>query len=595
MTSKRIRAMIAAVGSPRELNYTTHVSPELGFIYFATPIVACSTIKATLNLAVARRLGLAVPGADFRTIHNRDANPLKRPRDIGMDRFEAMLADPAVVKFALVRDPADRLVSAFAKKLRGQGPFVRKLLAHLGLPPQGPSPFATPDDFAAALAADPALLMLDEHWRPQRRQVFFDHIPDLRVVLLDDLEAELPNLLDPIFGGGRWHLVDSVALKPGNSAANRRPATLTEAGREAVAQAYTEDVAMLSEVRDRQTAPAPVPAAKPRAADGTRPQLILHIGMGKTGTSAVQAALAEGGAALAAQGAAYLGMWFALPGEDRAGWEDNAAFLRQPLEALARFGAAWRDALLARVRSEGLQSLVLSNESLVGAPAALQALLGPVREAFDVRAICYARDPFAWLPSAYAQWGLRDRHKGGEPDDYATGARRVVRHYRGVVEWAERMPELLELRPYDGVTDIVADFAAAAGLELPPLTDRVWPSPEPAELIARARYSAGFPERIEADRFDRRVLAEGRAVPSIEALAARHLDTSATAAIVAENAAIFDRIARDCGLELRGAAGPRSGAPDRAALRDRLLDYLLELTLDQARRIEALEARLAGG
>lgn len=613
--SARIQAMIGEVTSARELNYTTHISPELGFIYFATPACGCSTLKAMLNRATARALDLPLPSLDFKVIHDREANPLKRPRDIGMARFEAMLADPDVVKFAFIRDPAARLRSAFAKKLRRPSPFTRKVRVHLGQQGPKPPPYADADAFAAAVAEDPGLLALDEHWRPQRRQVFFDHVPDLQICFLEDFDRDVPPLFDGLFGGGGWEVVDAVGLNPGNSADNRKAPPLSAEALAAVRKAYAGDYAMIDTVRARRgeetaapaqpamqspvQSPAQATAPAPVSATEEKLRLILHIGMGKTGTSAVQAALAKAQAdgRLAKQRAAYLGMWFALPdGKDGAvGWERNSAFLRRSKEQLAEFGTRWGEALLEQAKTDGVDTFLLSNESLVGAAPAMAALLGALKGRFAISAICYVRDPYLWLPSAYAQWGIRDRHKGGEPDDFITGARRVVRHYKGVLGWHDLLPEFLTLRGYDGVADIVTDFAQATGLLLPKSADRVWASPEPAEQLARLRYSAGFPDRIAADRFEQRVLADGRNVPSIEALIARHLDPSDTEAVVAENGAVFDRIASECGVELRGAGGKRAAVPDSEALRARLLDYLLELTLDQARRIEVLEEAVKAG
>lgn len=39
-------------------------------------------------------------------------------------------------------------------------------------------------------------------------------------------------------------------------------------------------------------------------------KIVFHIGMGKTGTSSIQAALSQNAGELRKQGALYLGMWF---------------------------------------------------------------------------------------------------------------------------------------------------------------------------------------------------------------------------------------------------------------------------------------------
>lgn len=252
----RLAGMAALVGGERDFNYTVHIAEDPAFVFFSNPICACSTLKMSLNLSVARARGdtafrIDTPAA----IHDRGANLLLTPRQLGYARFEAMLDDPGVAKFAFVRSPESRFLSAWRKKLSRETNFTRKVRAHLGIGPQvALADFLTLDAFAAGVAADPALRDLDEHWRLQRRQIFFDLVPDLDVGFVDAFDTDAARILGGLFGPGGYVIRDAVALNPANaSGARRNPGPgLSDAARAHVAAAYADDLAMIATLRARQ-------------------------------------------------------------------------------------------------------------------------------------------------------------------------------------------------------------------------------------------------------------------------------------------------------------------------------------------------------
>jgi hypothetical protein len=249
----RLARMAALVGGERELNYTIHIAENPNFVFFSNPICACSTLKMSLNLSVASVQG----NRDFRidtaaAIHDRGANLLMTPRQLGYGRFAAMLDDPAVPKFAFVRSPESRFLSAFRKKLTRETNFTRKVRTHLGVAPAVPlAEFLTLDTFAAGVAADPVLRDLDEHWRLQRRQIFFDLLPGLTIGFVERFAADAARILGGIFSPVDLVMRDAGELNPVNASATHKaaPSGLSEAARAHVAAAYSEDHAMIAELR----------------------------------------------------------------------------------------------------------------------------------------------------------------------------------------------------------------------------------------------------------------------------------------------------------------------------------------------------------
>lgn len=250
----RLQRMAALVGGESGLNYTVHIAEEPRFVFLSNPICACSTLKATLNLSVARAAGQT----DFRIdsaemIHKRAANLLLTPRQLGYRRFEAMLDDPDVPLFAFVRSPESRLLSAWRKKLARESNFTRKVRTHLGIGPDVPlADFLSLDAFAAGVAADPALRDLDEHWRLQRKQIFFDELPRLTLGFVDRFAVDSARILGAIFGPGGYVVQDAVELNPANASASRTSGPgLSEAARAHVARAYAADIEMITGARSQ--------------------------------------------------------------------------------------------------------------------------------------------------------------------------------------------------------------------------------------------------------------------------------------------------------------------------------------------------------
>jgi Sulfotransferase family len=92
-----------------EFNYSVHISDEFRFIYFNNPKCACTTIKASLNLACAAALGRHLEYREIRDIHNRNYNLLRTPAELGYSQFREILADTSYFKFCFIREPIQRI------------------------------------------------------------------------------------------------------------------------------------------------------------------------------------------------------------------------------------------------------------------------------------------------------------------------------------------------------------------------------------------------------------------------------------------------------------------------------------------------------
>jgi hypothetical protein len=235
--------------SVTEFNYSVHISEEIRFVYFNNPKCACTTIKASLNLACAAAMGRKLEYANIGEIHNRSRNILLTPANVGYEKFKKILTDGSYFKFCFIREPVHRIVSAFASKLSWKSESLAALNRRLGRPDSAALPF---DEFIEVLSGDDKIRDMDEHWRLQRKQVCFDFVRFDKVGLFEDFDSELKAVLRRLFGR-REQIFDVRQYFRGNiSNSNTLIQTLTGQNRAKICQIYRDDVALYSNCTDGQ-------------------------------------------------------------------------------------------------------------------------------------------------------------------------------------------------------------------------------------------------------------------------------------------------------------------------------------------------------
>ncbi len=236
--------------SVNEFNYSVHISDQFRFVYFNNPKCACTSIKASLNLTCAAALGRHLEYRGIGDIHDRRQNILLSPADIGYPRFKEILTDRSYFKFCFMREPVDRLVSAFASKLTWKSESLVALNRRLGRAECAPMAFL---EFVQVLSSDEQIREMDEHWRLQHKQMCLDFVRFDKIGLFENLESDLEEVLQRVFGAaGRGRIFDVRRHFPGNvSNARTLMEALSKDTRATIKQIYEGDVHMylrLSEV-----------------------------------------------------------------------------------------------------------------------------------------------------------------------------------------------------------------------------------------------------------------------------------------------------------------------------------------------------------
>jgi len=145
-------------------------------------------------------------------------------------------------------------------------------------------------------------------------------------------------------------------------------------------------------------------------------KLIIHVGMGKTGSSSIQKTLRVAKGALEDQGIKYLGLMLEqLPSPKPytwhtvSGWRDFIEM--DPTQAnreLAHVFQYANDKL-----PDSIHTLVWSNESLFDGFKNVRPTIEALRDYYEIHVIGYLRRPDSWISSAYLQWGIKDKSYPG--------------------------------------------------------------------------------------------------------------------------------------------------------------------------------------
>jgi hypothetical protein len=322
-------------------------------------------------------------------------------------------------------------------------------------------------------------------------------------------------------------------------------------------------------------------------------KVVFHIGMGKTGSTAIQKTLGASAEPLAAAGQAYLGLWMGAVQPEFDGYQGFQAFLRQPPDSMEGHARAFLATLKARHKETGAHTFIVSNEQYLENLPVLAKFLRFLSRRVDLKIVAFVRPAASWLPSAYVQWGVVHKTNPGAVQPFAIKARKLIRQYDFVRRWNEVFGPHLTVLPVDDKGDAVQDFARFLGIALPAGSQRHQARPAPDEILLRAAFNNARPDVTLPDSFN----ALHRKVPprtpaGLRAKFDHVFDYGAIPEILAENAETLSYIEREFGIPMQGPP-PRATDFDPAALTGDLVATMLDLISAQALQIEQLSERLA--
>ncbi|MEO0915055.1 MAG: sulfotransferase family 2 domain-containing protein, partial [Pseudomonadota bacterium] len=238
-------------GGEEAFNWPIHIWQHPSFIYVSTPKNACSTTKASLNMRVARDVDPGFRIDEMKGVHKRDKMLLRTPNEVGDEEMDRLLTSPDVVRFCFVRDPLQRLISAYHSKLsykhKRQSPHRQALFAHLGLSLEENLEI---EDVAEIFAEDAAARYLDEHWRPQNEVIAYGIMPFSAIGRFEIWSEDFAEITTQIFGAP-VPPVDTRRFNRDVTPHTFKESQATPRLLKAVKKAYAADYAMFKDIEKR--------------------------------------------------------------------------------------------------------------------------------------------------------------------------------------------------------------------------------------------------------------------------------------------------------------------------------------------------------
>lgn len=324
-------------------------------------------------------------------------------------------------------------------------------------------------------------------------------------------------------------------------------------------------------------------------------KIVFHVGMGKTGTSSIQSALFTNESRLLEQNIRYLGMWFDIIGPAFQGAAGNVDFFRKSPEDMQKCARLFLERIQADSVSIGCDYYIISNEEIYGQVMAIMPFIKELEKHISVRIVCYIRDPYDWLPSAYNQWSIFHKTYDGPILPYGKFARKLIKTFHGLLIWKKEFPNTFDLRIYKKLTNVVEDFSHFLDLDLEIPTSRVLARTELSESVLRAVFNSQRPSATLPADFDSafRGVNFNNSI-NIENLIRQSFDYDETDKIIRENSGLFRSIEEIFNIDLaldnaRSKEGDQVNVDD---LRNRMLEHVLQIVIFQADRIGELEKKM---
>lgn len=321
-------------------------------------------------------------------------------------------------------------------------------------------------------------------------------------------------------------------------------------------------------------------------------KLILHIGMGKTGTSSIQNALSGSSIDLSEQNVRYLGMWFNAIDPAYQGYKGLQEL--SSLEESSQKNAAklYVDYLKKLHTEANLEKFILSNEGIWASIGSLKHFIEALREEIDLQLVAYVRNPYDWLPSAFTQWGLLHKQQTGPLQNFRQRSEVLLGQYAAFMDWISNFEDILTVRPHNKKVDVVEDFTQLCGIKIKPRNTRSLERSEPAETLLRAAFNNRYHQEVLPELFNRAVLNTQNPVPKMADLAQLAFDYEGIEEVIRSRQDIFDYMFAKLGPDfdfLSGGSSKSQKKTDLTSLESRLVDYLIQISFRQADRITQLE------
>jgi len=339
--------------------------------------------------------------------------------------------------------------------------------------------------------------------------------------------------------------------------------------------------------------------------------LFLHIGTGKTGSSAIQEHLNSLQSSLAERKVCYWGLNLeSAPKESMRSWQrpDGIGIIQRMSLDNAKYeiGAALDEALSSL---EDEYVAIWSNESIHELPDLYVPVLqeAQLKHGIALVIVAYTRNAASFLQSAYKQWGIMHKTGSGPVPgftEWVNSNRAILSYGEKLRIWDNSFSDSFKLINYDFIDDIRKDFLARVprceGLVISATGARENASPSDAALALYALYNSQFEGEVYPHAIMSLLSANANAPSQIPTISLTKLfpteeEINVASALFKEDQEVADSILARNGQPLLSESSQKQKKVALYREMDVLagaLASLISVYVEQQNRIKTLEDRI---
>ena len=199
-------------------------------------------------------------------------------------------------------------------------------------------------------------------------------------------------------------------------------------------------------------------------------KLIVHVGIGKTGTSSIQETLRENKSALECQKTFYIGLNTELSPVQKFEWQSSGSWHKvlelEPKEAVRQLSLLLQKTLI-ELEKRKIEKVIWSNESLINLPEIVIPTLKSLKKnGYEIDIIAYIRRHDAWARSAYLQWGIKHKTYQGAVIPFREWVKKGVSFSHLVKPWIAEKWDNTYIRNFDTCVELLTDFFNCCNLSV---------------------------------------------------------------------------------------------------------------------------------
>lgn len=205
--AEKLQSFISDHGGKSTLKKTFYISYPNRFIYTANAKVASSTIKLTLSHNEYATKGYPSPkDLDINRAWNAPKdypNLLTSPQELTFTQLHETFIDPALWRFTFVRDPFDRVASAYLDKVASWRK-TKLLTPLLKFAPRHLQGGAWSFEEFLEVIANQEDASRNLHWRTQTASIFWGVVPHDFVGRFENLKDDFSKVLKELARRNEW-------------------------------------------------------------------------------------------------------------------------------------------------------------------------------------------------------------------------------------------------------------------------------------------------------------------------------------------------------------------------------------------------------